>query len=81
MYKNLIGEEVILIVSSRSEQILEYRGTIKDYNGTELVLSNASVNYLAAALQKNLFGSNVINLQDDKEEIIINVKYIISCTK
>lgn len=81
MYKNLIGEEVTIIVSSRCEQILEYRGTIKDYNGTELVLSNASINYLTAALQRNIFGSNVINLQEDKEEIIINTKYIISCTK
>lgn len=81
MYKNLIGEFVTVIVSSRGEQILEYKGTVKDYNGTELVLSDASINYLTAALQKNLFGSNIINLQEDREEIIINTKYIISCTK
>ena len=36
MYKDFIGEKVTVIVSSRGEHLLEYKGILKSENENEL---------------------------------------------
>lgn len=81
MYKNLIGLEVNVIVSSKSENLLEYQGILEKEDETTIVLKNANISYLMLNFQKGFFGNNLGQYKTDIDEVIINKRYIISCNK
>ena len=81
MFKSLIGEKVEVIVSSRSDNLLEYRGTLLSDSEKEIELSNVDIACLISAFQKGIFGDNIIKYKTNLEKVIINKKYIISCNK
>ena len=54
MYESLIGEKVIIIVSSRGENLLEYTGTLlADYEDT-VELANVDIAYLKRYFWRNI---------------------------
>ena len=81
MYESLIGEKVIIIVSSRGENLLEYTGTLlADYEDT-VELANVDIAYLMLNFQKGIFGGTFNKYQENLEKVIVNKRYIISCCK
>lgn len=81
MYKQLIGEKVTVVVSSKGDQILEYIGTLTNEGENTLELSDVNISYLMLNIQKGFFGGNVNKYKEDLEKVIINKRYIISCNK
>ena len=81
MYKSLIGEKVSVIISSRSDTLLEYVGTLLSESDDSIELSNVDISYLMLNLQKGLFGSGISKYKENISKVVINKKYIISCDK
>ena len=81
MYKDLIGKEVTLIVSSRAEIVYEYRGVLVSESPEYLKLENVSINAVLSNMQRNVFGSNMSSFSEYLSESIINKEYIVSCNK
>ena len=81
MYKDLIGEKVTIVVSSRGDTILEYVGTLSNENEDAIELTNANISYLMLNFQKGIFGNNINKYKENVDKVIINKRYIISCDK
>ncbi len=81
MFKNLIGEKITVMISSRGDNVLEYYGTLISENEESIELSNVDISIMMLNYQKGLFGSNMNKYKEDVEKVIINKKYIISCNK
>jgi len=81
MYKNLIGERVNVVVSSRGDTILEYVGILSNESSDTIELTNTNISYLMLNFQKGIFGSNINKYKENVEKVIINKRYIISCDK
>ena len=78
MYKNLIGLKVNVIVSSRTDNLLEYIGTFEKEDENTITLKNVTISYMMLNIQKGIFGSNMNQYKTNVDEVIINKKYIIS---
>ena len=59
MYKDLAGEKVTIVVSSRGDNLLEYVGTLSSENGDLLELKNVNISYLMLSFQKGIFVDNM----------------------
>ncbi|MBR2713107.1 MAG: hypothetical protein IKE73_05320 [Bacilli bacterium] len=81
MYKDLAGEKVTIVVSSRGDNLLEYVGTLSSENGDLLELKNVNISYLMLSFQKGIFGDNMYRYREGLDKVIINKRYIISCNK
>ena len=81
MYKDLMGERVNVVVSSRGDTILEYVGTLSNENEDAIELTNANISYLMLNFQKGIFGNTINKYKENVEKVIINKRYIISCDK
>lgn len=81
MYNDLINSNVTVVVSSKGDTILEYKGTLISENENNIALADASINYLMLNFQKGFFGSNINQYKQNIEKIIINKEYIISCDR
>ena len=81
MYKELVNKQVLVIVSSQTEMLLEYRGILVEDDEKNIKLKNTSINIAMPNFQKNFFGSNIGNYKKNISEVIVNKKYIISCSK
>ena len=83
MYKSLIGENVAVIISTRSDNMIEYTGTLSSENDQAIELSNANILYLMTNLTRGagLLGENMNKIKGDLEKVVINKEYIISCNK
>ena len=79
MFKDLLGEKATLIVSTRSDYILEYTGTITNENEYSVTLSNVSISIMMLNFQKGIFGNNMNVYRENLDEVVLNKKYIISC--
>lgn len=81
MYRDLMGEKVTIVVSSRGDTILEYVGTLSNENEDAIELANANISYLMLNFQKGIFGNNINKYKENVDKVIINKRYIISCDK
>ena len=81
MYKELVNKQVLVIVTSQTEMLLEYRGILVEENAQNLKFKNTSINIAMLNFQKNFFGSNIGNYKKNISEIVINKRYVISCSK
>ncbi len=81
MYSSLINERVTVVISSRSDNLLEYIGTLASENNDTIELVNADISYLMLNFQKGIFGGNISKYKEQLEKVIINKRYIISCSK
>lgn len=83
MYKSLIGENVAVIISTRSDNMLEYTGTLSSESDETIALSNANILYLMTNFTRGagLLGENMNKIKGDLEKVVINKEYIISCNK
>ena len=81
MYKSLIGERVTVVVSSRSENLLEYMGKLESESDDTIELTNVDIAYLMLSFQKGFFGGNINKYKENLDRVIINKRYIISCDK
>lgn len=81
MYKELINNEVVIMVSSRAEAILEYTGLLCEENDEVLRLKNVEISQALLNFQKNMFGAGLGSYKQNIEEVILNKRYVISCSK
>lgn len=81
MYKDLINEEVTVLVATKGDTVLEYNGTLVSENDNEIELKDATICTMLLNLQRNMFGSNMTKYKEDIDKVVINKKYIISCIK
>ncbi len=81
MYKDLIGENVTVIVSSRGDIVYEYHGILDSESDGEIKLSDVSINAVLSSFQKNVFGNNMSIYANNLKTVILNKRYIISCNK
>ena len=81
MYKELIGEKIAVVISSRGDNLLEYIGTLTNETDETIELSNVDISYLMLNFQKGIFGGNINKYKENLEKVIINKRYIISCDK
>ena len=81
MFNDLINREVIVVVSSRTEFLLEYNGLLCEENENVIKLKNVDINQEMLNFQKNVFGSNMGIYKQNIDEVIINKNYVISCIK
>ena len=81
MYKDLIGEKVTIVVSSKGDTMLEYIGTLVSETNDTLELENTDISYLMLNFQKGIFGNNINKYKENVDKVIINKRYIISCDK
>ena len=81
MFKELMGENVNVIISSRGDNVLEYYGTLIDENSESITLSNVDISIMMLNFQKGIFGSNINRYKENIDRVVINKKYIISCNK
>ena len=78
MYKELIGKEVEVIVSSRGEMLLEYNGVLVDEDETSIKLKNVNISTAMLSFQKSMFG-NMNSYKNDVSEVIVSKSFIVSC--
>lgn len=81
MYKELVGEKVTVVVSSRGDNLLEYIGTLSSENDDTITMTNTDICYLMLNFQKGIFGGNINKYKENLDKVIINKRYIISCDK
>ena len=81
MYRDLIGEKVTIVVSSKGDTMLEYIGTLVSETDDTLELENTDISYLMLNFQKGIFGNNINKYKENVDKVIINKRYIISCDK
>ena len=81
MYKDLINEEVTILVATKGEVVLEYKGVLTKETDNEIELSNTSIGTMLMNMQRSVFGSNMTKYIENADKTIINKKYIISCIK
>ena len=81
MYKDLIGLNVTIIISSKTDNLLEYVGILEKEDENTLTLKNATIGYLMVNIQRGIFGNGMTQYKTDVDEVIINKKYVISCNK
>ena len=81
MFSSFMNKEVVFIISSRNESVLEYRGLLCEESENTVKLKNATINVAMLNFQKNIFGGSIGDYYQNVEEIIINKNYIISCNK
>jgi hypothetical protein len=81
MYKDLVGQRVSFVVSSRGDNILEYTGTVSSENDEMVELNNVDISFIMLSVQKGFFGDNINMYKHGIEKVMINKKYIISCNK
>ena len=81
MYKDLVGEKVTIVVSSRGDNLLEYVGTLSSENGDLVELNDVDISYLMLSFQKGIFGDNMYSYREGLDKVFINKRYIISCNK
>ena len=79
MYSNLMNKNVVLLVSTRTDNFLEYKGYLKEVTNETLVLENVSINYAMMDFQRNVFGGGINSYKHDLSTVIINKNYVISC--
>lgn len=81
MYKDIINNEVTVLVATKGDTVLEYNGILVSENDTEIELKDATICTMLLNLQRNMFGTNMTKYKEDIDRVIINKKYIISCIK
>ena len=81
MFKNLIGEKVSVIISSRSDNLLEYDGVLVNETDDILELKDTSISYLMLNFHKGIFGGNMSIYKENLDKVYIAKKYVISCNK
>jgi len=81
MFKELINENVTVIVSGKGDTILEYNGLLVREEDNIIKLTNASISHMIPNFQKGIFGGDINKYKENIEEVIINKRYIISCNK
>lgn len=81
MYKDYINDKVVIIISTRSEGVLEYTGILSDEDANVIKLKNVTIAPMMLNYQKNVFGTKINVYQDSIDEVIINKNYVISCSK
>ena len=81
MFKDLIGENVTVVVTSRGDTLLEYIGTLSSESDETIEMKNVDISYLMLNYQKGLFGGGISRYKENLEKVIINKKYIVSCDK
>jgi len=81
MFSSLIGEKINIVVSSRTDNLLEYTGTLVSENEESIELKDANISYLMLNFQKGIFGNNMNKYKENLEKVIVNKNYIISCNK
>ena len=83
MFSEFIGKYVTVIISPRSNQLLEYTGTLESENDYNLVLTGVDITYLMLNFERGLLGHNIGNsmtqFKKGLNKVIINKKYVISC--
>ena len=77
--KQLLNKDVVVLVSTRTEQFLEYDGYLYDVNEDTITLKDASISAAMLSFQKNMFGNSIGAYKTNLETVIINKNYIISC--
>lgn len=81
MFDSLIGEKVTAVISSRADNLLEYTGTLVSESKDTIELSNVDISYLMLSFQKGIFGGDINRYKENLNKVIINKRYIISCSK
>ena len=81
MFKDLIGENVTVVVTSRGDTLLEYIGTLSSESDETIEMKNVSISYLMLNYQKGLFGGGFGKYKENLEKVILNKEYIVSCDK
>ncbi|MBR4830540.1 MAG: hypothetical protein IKZ96_02085 [Bacilli bacterium] len=81
MYKDLINEEVTVLVATKGEVVLEYKGILTKESDHEIELSNVTIGTMLMNVQRSVFGANMTKYIENTDKTIINKKYIISCIK
>ena len=81
MYNDLIGEKVTVVVSSRSDNLLEYIGTLTSETVDAIILKNVDISYLMLNFQRGILGGNINKYKENLDTVVINKRYIISCHK
>lgn len=81
MFKELIGENVTLLISTRADNILEYTGTVLNESDDFVELSNVTISFMMLNFQKGIFGNNMNIYKEDIDKVVLNKRYIISINK
>ncbi|MBO4600833.1 MAG: hypothetical protein J5634_01190 [Bacilli bacterium] len=81
MFKDLVGEKVTLIISTRADNILEYTGTVLSETESSVLLSNVTISFMMLNFQKGIFGNNMNIYKENIDKVVLNKRYIISCNK
>ncbi len=81
MYKDLINEEVTILVATKGDIVLEYNGTLELETDNEIELKDATISTMLMNVQRSVFGSNMTKYREDIDKVVVNKKFIISCIK
>ena len=81
MYKDLINEEVTILVATKGDIVLEYNGTLVLEIDNEIELKDATISTMLMNVQRSVFGSNMTKYREDIDKVVVNKKFIISCIK
>lgn len=81
MCKDLIGEKVTLMISSRGDNVLEFDGTLINETDDSVELANVDISIMMLNFQKGIFGSNMNKYRENVNKVFINKRYIISINK
>ncbi|MBR2603679.1 MAG: hypothetical protein IKE10_01455 [Bacilli bacterium] len=81
MYKDLINEEVTILVATKGDIVLEYNGTLVLETDNEIELKDATISTMLMNVQRSVFGSNMTKYREDIDKVVVNKKFIISCIK
>ena len=81
MFKEFMGQNITIIISTRTDNLLEYSGILESETDENIVLKDANICYMMLNIQKGIFGNNINQYKRNLEKVIVNKSYIISCNK
>ncbi len=81
MYNNLLNNEVVVLISARTENVWEYTGVLCEEDTNSIKLKDVEINLALLSAQQNMFGNNLSSYKSNIEELILNKNYIIACYK
>ena len=81
MYNEFINNDVVVIVSARTDSLWEYSGFLSEVDENYIKLKNVQISQAMLNVHKNMFGAGMGAYKQNVNEIILNKNYIIACYK
>lgn len=80
MYERFMNNQISVFVTPKSDNFMEYKGTLVEENEKSIILNNAVIELAATSAAKSMsFVSGACLYKSNVDTTVINKDFIISC--